>query len=345
MFIHQSILNYWMTKTRDIYILIGIGLMTMLFFGLSLKIGEVKLSYEDIWQLLNGGEAANKSWSYILDSRLYRALVAILSGGALAVSGLILQVFFRNPLAGPGVLGISSGASLGVAIVVLGGVSLQGFTGYVTTVFSGLVGALLILLLLLLVSKYIKDAVTLLVLGLMLSYFTSAILNVLYQWASVESTREFVMWGLGSFEGLNRVQFLIFSLLISLGIMGSLWLIKPLNGLALGTEYATSMGINIKFVNWIIILITGVLTAIVTVFCGPIGFIGIAVPQLTRIITKSRNHLLIIPFTFILGSFLALTADMTIRVLGNNIPLNTATALIGAPIIIWTIFKMNRSGM
>ena len=332
-----------MKNSKDIVLLTGIFILTVLMFVISLVIGEVDIHFSDILGIIGGEAVENGSWPYIFESRLNRAFVAVLSGGALALSGLILQVFFRNPLAGPGVLGISSGASLGVALVVLGGVGLSGFSGYLATVISGFIGAFLVLLLLLLVSKYVKQAVVLLVLGLMLSYFTSAILNILYQWATAETTREFVVWGLGSFDGLNQAQVIIFSILIGSGLLGSFSLIKPLNGLSLGPEYAQSLGINIRQVKWIIIIITGVLTAIVTVFCGPIGFLGIAVPQLTRIITKSRNHALIIPFTFILGSFLALGADITIRALGNNIPLNTATALIGSPIIIWTIFKMNKS--
>ncbi len=324
--------------------MLSIVVLTVLLFIFCLTVGEVEIGINELFRILNGETAENKAWNYIVNNRLNRAIIAVLSGGALAISGLILQVFFRNPLAGPGVLGISSGASLGVAIVVLGGYSMTGFSGYVTTVLSGFSGAMMILLLLLVVSKYIKNAITLLVLGLMLSYFTSAIQNILYQWATAETTREFVVWGLGSFDGLENVQVSIFFVLILVGFAASLLLIKPLNGLALGEDYARSLGVNIGRVKWGIILITGTLTAIVTVFCGPIGFLGIAVPQLTRIITQSRNHLMIIPFTFVLGSFLALAADFSIKILGNNIPLNTATALIGSPVIIWTILKMNRTG-
>ena len=317
--------------------------MVLILFAISILVGDAQLSFNNIVAILNGQPVENKAWPHIVESRINRSVVAVLSGGALAVSGLILQVFFRNPLAGPGVLGISSGASLGVAIVVLGGIGLTGFSTYVTLLFSGFAGAFLILLLLLLVSRYIKESVTLLVLGLMLSYFTSAVINILYQWSNAEATRAYVKWGLGSFEGLDTGQLYAFSSLIILGVVGTLLLIKPLNGLALGTEYAASLGINISRVKWIIIVITGLLTAIVTVFCGPIGFLGIAVPQLTRIVTKTRHHLLIVPFTFILGAFLAIFADIGIRLFSNQIPLNAATALLGSPIIIWTIFKMNMS--
>ena len=332
-----------MISRRDLFLSLIVLILIILLFVWSLGVGEVLISKATIWQIVGGDIPENKAWSYIIERRINRSWVAVLSGGALAISGLILQVFFRNPLAGPGVLGISSGASLGVAIVVLGGFSLHNLSGYIATVASGLIGAIAVLILLLLVSKYVKHSVTLLVLGLMLSYFTSAILNVLYQWASAESTREFVIWGLGSFEGLKQEQTLVFTCLVVLGTLASTFLIKPLNGLSLGTDYAESLGININRVKWFIIIITGVLTAVVTVFCGPIGFLGIAVPQLTRIVTRSRNHLLIIPFTFLLGALLALGSDVIIRLLGNTIPLNTATSLIGAPIIIWTIFKMNQS--
>ncbi|MFK8038249.1 MAG: FecCD family ABC transporter permease [Crocinitomicaceae bacterium] len=321
-------------------------LLSVILLGLtvvSLGIGSSSLSLADVWSTLTGQPQANPTYEFIARNRLNRTLVALFAGSALSVAGLILQVFFRNPLAGPGVLGISSGAALGVALVVLGGLSLQGVSGYSLTILAGLTGAIGVLLLLLIMSKYIRQMVTLLVIGLMLSYFSSALLNVLYQWADNDATRAFVVWGLGSFEGLDPNELWPFIFIISIGILSSFSLVKPLNALSLGADYAQTLGINISLVRWQIILITGVLTAVVTVFCGPIGFLGMAVPQLSRQLAKSQNHLFIIPLTILIGASLALLADIFVRFLDGGVPLNTATSLIGAPIIIWAIFKMNRN--
>ena len=331
-----------MKKAQSVILFTGLILVLAFVVVLSIQMGAVSISFSDILNVLNGEKLENPTYAYIVDSRLNRTLVAVLAGGALAISGLILQVFFRNPLAGPGVLGISSGASLGVAIIVLGGYTMSQFSGLTLTVFAGFIGALSVLSLLLILSKYIHQMVTLLVIGLMFSYFSAALLNVLYQWANKEATREFVVWGLGSFAGIDAYELTFFSSVIILVAFLSFILVKPLNALSLGPEYAQSIGISIKAVRWQIILITGVLTATVTVFCGPIGFLGMAVPQLSRQMIKSQNHLFILPLTFITGSILALIADVFVRSFDGRIPLNTATSLIGAPIIIWVIFKLNK---
>ncbi|MDX1350985.1 MAG: iron chelate uptake ABC transporter family permease subunit, partial [Putridiphycobacter sp.] len=250
-----------MTKSKNglLLLLLSVILLSLSFF--SVKIGEVALSSIDILDALLGRVADNPTVEFIVNSRLNRTVVAVLAGGALAVSGLILQVFFRNPLAGPGVLGISSGAALGVAVVLLGGVIVNSVSGYTLTIFAGVSGALLVLFLLLMMSRYIYQMVTLLVIGLMLSYFSSALLNILFQWADTEATRAFVVWSLGSFEGLTTNEVGIFTLVI-LSMLGlSFVLVKPLNALALGPEYATSLGINLRSVRFRMILITGVLTA------------------------------------------------------------------------------------
>lgn len=271
-----------------------------------------------------------------------RSIAAVFAGAALALSGIILQVYFRNPLAGPGVLGITSGASLGVAFVVLGGAGVGSFLGQFGVISAGIFGAILVLLLLLFVSKYVQNSVTLLVMGLMFGYFTSAIINVLFLWANLDETRAYVIWGLGSFEGILTEDLWILCGTIFLAILISLLLVKPMNALVLGTEYASSLGINLKKTKYLVIILTGVLAAMVTVYCGPISFIGVAVPQLVRLIWSSKNHLIQIPATLILGSILALLADLTVRISGNSLPLNTVTALIGAPVIIYTIIKLNK---
>ncbi|MFK8045392.1 MAG: FecCD family ABC transporter permease [Crocinitomicaceae bacterium] len=330
-----------MIDKKNIVLFFAVLLMLVVFSFVSLKIGSVSISFADLWAVLSGDEIANPTYEYIIFSRINRTIVSLLAGGALALSGLILQVFFRNPLAGPGVLGISSGAALGVAAVVLGGFTLQQFSGYTLTLFAGLIGAVSVLGLLLIISRYVHQMVTLLVVGLMLSYFSSAVLNVLYQWANSEATREFVVWGLGSFEGLSSSRLTVFTVVILFTLLLSFVLVKPLNALALGEDYAKSMGVNVSKTRWKIIIITGVLTSVVTVFCGPIGFLGMAVPQLSRQLAKNQNQAFIMPFTIVLGAFFALSADIFVRLFDAGIPLNTATSLIGAPIIIWAIFKLN----
>ena len=333
-----------MKNNRDIFTLVGILVAAFCLLGLNLYLGEVRINFGTIVDLLGGGRAENASWSYTIENRLNRSLVAFSGGGALALSGLILQVFFRNPLAGPGVLGISSGASLGVATVILGGVGMSSLLGNLGLISAGIIGALGVLILLLIISRLISSSITLLVVGLMFGYFTSSLINVLFQWASESDTREYVIWGLGSFEGLNGKEgwfFLVGVLMISLL---TVFLIKPLNALVLGTSYAGSLGVNLKRSRLLIIIICGILTAVVTVYCGPVSFIGIAVPQIIRFIVRSKNHLLILPITFLAGSALALLADITVRLSGNALPLNTVTALIGAPIIVWTIIRMNKTG-
>lgn len=333
-----------MSSKKDIALLIGIICSIVLLFIWSLTVGEVTISMNDILKLLNGDVVENSAWSFIVEDRLNRTIMALLAGGALSVTGLILQVFFRNPLAGPGVLGISSGVTLGVALVVLGGFTFSGFGAEFSLIFSGLLGAILILFILMYVAKFIRHSVTLLIVGLMLSYFTSAFVSALYHWADLEQSRQFIVWGLGSFEGVKTIS-LMWIVPIVLVLMSILiFLIKPLNAFALGENYAKSMGVNIKSTKIIIIVVSSILTAIVTVYCGPVAFIGIAVPQIVRGFAQSKSHQMILPLAILFGALFGLSADLIVRLSGNLLPLNTITSLIGAPIIVWTIIRMNKRG-
>lgn len=331
-----------MKKQLDGWYIVLIAAGTLLLLFINLVYGKAEISIADTFHILSGGTVEFDSWSYIIENRLNRSIVAIFGGGALAVSGLILQVYFRNPLAGPGVLGITSGASLGVALVVLGGFQMSSFQGSLGLVIAGSLGALSVLFLLFFLSKFIRNQITLLVVGLMLGYFTSAFVNMLFLWADQSETREFVIWGLGSFEGLQNNEMYAFIAIISCFLLISMSMVKSLNGLVLGEEYAKSLGINMKNQRILMIATTSVLAAIVTVFCGPISFIGIAIPQLIRMISRSKNHAFIIPLCFIGGAFLGLFSDLMVRLSNNSLPLNTITALVGAPVIIWTIIKMNK---
>lgn len=331
-----------MKKSTDILLIAAILALICFCFWLNLIVGDVKITAGTVLHLLGGGKVENSAWSFIVENRLNRSLVALLAGGALGVSGLVLQVFFRNPLAGPGVLGITSGASFGVALVVLGGATMASFVGSLGIILAGIIGAMIVLLLLLLLSRFIHNSITLLVTGLMFSYFTAALINILYLWANEADTRAYIVWGLGSFEGLTNYDLVTFTLIILISLLLTFTLVKPLNALVTGVDYAASLGINIKRTRLIIILVTGILAAIVTVYCGPIGFIGIAVPQLIRYVIKSTNHAMIIPAVFLGGAFLALFSDLVVRLSSNHLPLNTVTALIGAPIIIAVIVNLNR---
>lgn len=325
----------------DIPLILTLLISICLLFWFNLSSGDVVISSSEIFEILSGGRVYDPSWSYIVESRLNRSVVAVLAGGALGVSGLILQIFFRNPLAGPGVLGVTSGASLGVAAVILGGATMGSFFGSLGIILAGVIGALAVLFLLLIISKFIRNSVTLLVAGLMFGYFASAWINVLFLWASETDTRKYVVWGLGSFQKLSNSDVLIFLSVVLFLFAISFLLVKPLNALVTGTAYAASLGINIKQTRIMIIMVTGILAAIVTVYCGPVSFIGIAVPQLIRVLVRSKNHAVILPAVFLGGSFLALLADFSVRMSGNSLPLNTVTALIGVPIIVWVIIRMN----
>jgi iron complex transport system permease protein len=328
------------SRRSILFSLLIVGLILLILTNL--LIGDARIPFADVWKILWGEQAENPVWSYIVENRLYRSITAILGGGGLAISGLVLQVFFRNPLAGPGVLGVTSGAALGVGIVILGGFGITSTFGTWTHILAGLIGAGSVLLLLVFIARYVRSAVTLLVIGLMLVYLMSAVIDVLYLWANETNTREFVVWGLGSFEGLSGSDLMYMSLFTLLSIIGTIFLIKPLNALILGAEYASSVGINLKKVRLLMILLTGIISSVITVFCGPISFIGIAVPQIVRRMTVSSNHAMLLPLVFLTGGFLGIAADLTVRLSGNALPLNTVTALIGAPIIIWVIIKLNR---
>jgi len=333
-----------MKNSKDIFILITLIIIVIILSIWSISVGDVSISIPDLFRILNGELTDNESWSYIIEGRLNRTIMALLGGGALSVTGLILQVFFKNPLAGPGVLGISSGVTLGVAIVVLGGFSLGGLNSSLSLVGSGLIGALLILSILMFVSKFITHSITLLIVGLMLSYFSSALVSALYHWADLEQSRQFVVWGLGSFDGVSSENIQWILPLISVSIGALVFLIRPLNAFVLGEDYAKSLGINIRRTKVILILVSSLLTAVITVYCGPVAFIGIAVPQIVRGLTKSTSHQIILPQALVIGALFALSADLVIRLSGHVLPLNTVTSLIGAPVIVWTIIRMSKRG-
>ncbi len=320
----------------------------VVLFGMNLFVGSISIPAADVLNILFGdGEGIRPSWRYIvLESRLPQAITALLCGGALSVSGLMLQTAFRNALADPSIFGISSGAGLGVALVMLllggsigaGSVSVS---GYVAIILAAFVGAMLVMAVIFFFSTVVKNDVMLLIIGIMIGYLSSSAISLLQFFATDEGVKSYMVWGMGSFGGVSMRHMPVFASVTLLGIIASLLLIKPLNALLLGDRYAENLGVNIQRVrNWLLI-VTGLLTAITTAFCGPISFIGLAVPHMARLLLRSDNHLVLMPVTILCGSVVALLCNLICFLPGENgvIPLGAVTPLMGAPVIIYVIAK------
>lgn len=330
---------------------IGLSAVILLLFMTNLLVGSVDIPPADVWHILTGGEGGKASWSFIVwESRLPQALTALLCGGSLAVCGLMLQTAFKNPLAGPSILGINSGASLGVAFVMLlfggsvtaGTFSLSGFLSVLTGAF---VGAMAIMALILFFSTLIKSNVMLLITGIMIGYIASSAISLLNFFATAEGVQSYIIWGMGNFGGVSLQQMPAFASVTLLGLAGALMLIKPLNALLLGERYAENLGINIRRVrNWLL-LVTGLLTAVTTAFCGPVAFIGLAVPHVARMLLGTSNHQSLLPVTILSGGAVALFCNLVCILPGEAgiIPLNAVTPIIGAPVIIYVIVSQRRS--
>ena len=330
---------------------IGLSAVILLLFIANLLVGSVDIPPADVWHILTGGEGGKASWSFIVwESRLPQALTALLCGGSLAVCGLMLQTAFKNPLAGPSILGINSGASLGVAFVMLlfggsvtaGTFSLSGFLSVLTGAF---VGAMAIMALILFFSTLIKSNVMLLITGIMIGYIASSAISLLNFFATAEGVQSYIIWGMGNFGGVSLQQMPAFASVTLLGLAGALMLIKPLNALLLGEHYAENLGVNIRRVrNWLL-LVTGLLTAVTTAFCGPVAFIGLAVPHVARMLLGTSNHQSLLPVTILSGGAVALLCNLVCILPGEAgiIPLNAVTPIIGAPVIIYVIVSQRRS--
>ena len=339
-----------MTTLRSYPILFcgTLGLSLLILFAVSLAYGAVSIPFDQVIQILTGPEVERPAWqSIVLQSRLPQAITAVLAGAALAVSGLLLQTLFRNPLAGPSILGISDGANLGVAAVLLyfGG-SLSQVTdwplsGYAAIILAAFVGASLLLSLIIYFSAKVKNNVMLLIIGIMIGYLTSSLISILNYYASTDKVHAFVMWGLGNFSGVSLEQLPFFSICTISGLLLSLLLVKPLNALLLGERYAANLGIRVKRARLFILICTGLLTATTTAFCGPVSFIGLAVPHMARLLLGSSNHTLLVPVTMLTGACVALLCNILMVIPGSNqiLPLNAVTPMLGAPVIIYVILK------
>lgn len=332
---------------RALLLYIGIAVSILLLFGLNLTTGSVQIPFTDVMDILCGRFAGKESWQYIiLENRLPQALTALLCGASLSVCGLMLQTAFRNPLAGPDVFGISSGAGLGVALVMLllgGSVSTSLFTvsGFLAILTAAFLGAITVTALILFLSTLVRNSVLLLIVGIMVGYVSSSAVSLLNFFASEEGVKSYMVWGMGNFGGVSMSHIPLFSLLCIVGIMGALLLVKPLNILLLGPQYAESLGISTRRLRNLLLLIVGLLTAITTAFCGPISFIGLAIPHIARLLFRTDNHQVLLPGTVLTGAAIALFCNFICFLPGEMgvIPLNAVTPLIGAPVIIYVIIQ------
>ena len=326
---------------------LGLGLVVMVLFALNLLLGSVSIPAGDVISILLGDETAKASWQFIiLESRLPQAITATLCGAALAVSGLMLQTAFRNPLAGPSVFGVNSGAGLGVALVMLflgGGLSVGSvsITGFAAILLAAFVGAMTVMTIIFFFSTLVRNSVMLLIIGIMIGYISNSAISLLNFFATDEGVKSYMVWGMGSFGGVSIANMPVFAIVTLAGLFGALLLIKPLNALMLGDRYAENLGVNIMRVrNWLLI-VTGLLTAITTAFCGPVAFIGLAVPHIARLLLTTDNHRQLLPATLLCGSVVALVCNLICYLPGESgvIPLNAVTPLIGAPVIIYVIAR------
>lgn len=309
--------------------------------------GAVSIPLAEVLNILLGEASGNEGWRVIiLESRLPQALTAMLAGMALSTAGLMLQTLFNNPLAGPEVFGINNGAGLGVAIVMLmqgGALASGGLTigGYAAILAGAFVGAALVIMVLLALSTLLHNNIFLLIAGLAVSYLTSSVISLLNYFSTAEGVHSYLIWGMGNFGGVSTEQMPFFALLMASMLVFALLMVKPLNALLLGDAYAANLGVKTKRARTILLALTGVLTAAVTAFCGPIAFIGLAVPHIARLLLRTNNHIYLLPATIILGGAVALLCNLLCQLPGSSglLPLSAITPLIGAPVILYVILR------
>lgn len=332
-----------MTKAaRHISLLL---LLIVLLLAANLLVGSVAIPAGEVLRILMGEDAGRESWHYIVwEARLPQALTALLAGSALAVCGLLLQTAFHNPLAGASVLGVNSGAGLGVAVVMLllgGSITAAGFSfsGFFSILLGAFAGAMAVMALILFFSTLVRSHVMLLIIGLMVGYLVSSVVSLLNFLATAEGVQSYMVWGMGNFGGVSLRQMPAFAAVVLLGLAGALLLIKPLNALLLGERYAENLGVRVRRVRHALLAVVGVLTAVITAFCGPVLFIDLAVPHIARLLLGTANHRMLLPATLLAGGAVALACNLVCLLPGEAglIPLNAVTPLIGAPIVIYVI--------
>lgn len=319
-------------RSRSVLLFTALAALTLFLFLLDLAVGAVAVPLGDVWAALTGGDCPRATAKIILNIRLIKAVVALLAGAALSVSGLQMQTLFRNPLAGPYVLGISSGASLGVALVVLAGVgSSIGIAG------AAWLGAAIVLVVIAAVGHRIKDIMVILILGMMFSSGIGAIVQILQYVANDKSLKMFVVWTMGSLGDVTFNQLAVLIPSIATGLLLAVVTIKPLNLLLFGEEYAVTMGLNVRRSRGLLFLSTTLLAGTVTAFCGPIGFIGLAMPHVTRMLFRNSDHRVLVPGTVLSGASVLLLCDLVSKLF--TLPINAITALLGIPIVVWVVLR------
>ena len=320
------------------------AMVLFMLFAANLFYGTIDIPAGEVLSILAGGECLRDVWRVVvLETRLPQALTALLAGASISVAGLLLQTLFRNPLAGPEVLGVNSGAGLGVALVMLlaGGMSAFGLGGYLAVLGGAFGGALFVMMIILLLATLLRNNMFLLIAGVAVSYMTSSAITLLNYFSTAEGVHSYMVWGMGSFGGVTMLQMPFFATVSLVLLMVSLAMAKPLNALLLGDSYAVNLGVNVKGVRVMALCVTGLLTAVVTAFCGPVSFIGLAVPHIARLSIRSNNHRHLVPATIILGGAVALMCNLVCQLPGESglLPLGAITPLIGAPVIIYVVIK------
>lgn len=323
----------------------------MLFlFVINISLGSVSIPVKEVFGSLTGGIASKETWEYILiNYRLPKAIAAILVGMGLSISGLLMQTLFRNPLAGPYVLGLSSGASLGVATVILGAALLPPFLATLLLSSYGIIlasslGSFIVLLAVLAVSHRLRDTMAILIVGLMFGSLTSAIVGTLTYFSTAEQLQKFTFWSLGNLGNLSWTSISLLTICVAIGLLLSLFSIKPLNSLLLGENYAKSLGLNYKKSRLIIIFATSILAGSITAFAGPIAFIGLAVPHIAKLVFQTSNHTILFWSTILFGAIIMLICDSISQLPGSDLtlPINAVTSIFGAPIVIWLLIRKRK---
>ncbi|WP_044123328.1 iron ABC transporter permease [Hallella bergensis] len=330
-----------MMKTRLLYFVLSLAIVFLC--GVGLVHGSVDIPLHEIWNVIFGNDVQKESWRFIIiENRLPQVITALLAGGALTVSGLLLQTAFRNPLAAPDIFGVTSGAALAVALLTLApAVSASYMVSGLSSVTAAFIGAVAVTTLIWTVGKMVHNHVMLIIIGIMIGYLASSAITLLNFFATKEGVKSFAVWGMGNFGNVSMNQMPFFATVTLLATSATLLLIKPLNALLMGENYAENLGINVHRVRNILLVVTGLLTAIVTAFCGPIAFIALAVPHIARLLLQTSDHRHLLPVTILTGCVVALLCNVLTTLPGESgiLPLNAVTPIIGAPIIIYVIIK------
>lgn len=329
-------------------LIVTLTILVAILLVANLFVGSVAIPVQEVFNVLAGQECARESWRYIiLESRIPQAVTALLAGCSLAVAGLLLQTTFNNPLAGPSILGIDTGASLGVAVVMLAGGAMvvgSGVSAFLATIIGAFVGASAVMAVILFFSTFVRNNLMLLIIGMMVGYLTSSLISLLNFFASADQVHAYTMWGMGNLSSVSLQQLPLYSVTAVCGLVIAFLLSKPLNAMLLGTRYAENLGVNISMTRNLLLLATGLLTATTTAFCGPVTFIGLSVPHIARLLLNSSNHNTLLPVTMLCGGAVLLLCNIISVLPGDNgiIPINAVTPLIGAPVIIYVIVNQKK---